>query len=372
MTKGRPMGSQSSDAWQQDAGEKGARMAGAEQTRRTHRAAVVVGGVVPLLIAVAATVVMVSWVPELPNPVATHWGAAGGPDGFGSVWITAALPLVFAVAFGAVAVGVSWRTRPSGLLAGTQKILLVTSLFLSGMMSSLALWTLAVQRGLSSAGQAPSITPGVFVAAATGLVLAAIGWFLLPRMDNGLVGAESAGSAGSEPLQLGPSERAAWSRGIRITGGILAVLGAVIVVLCGFLVVPVWEGSQGRIVPAVLVVVVIVALAAVGTSFWRVGVDYRGLVVRSLLGWPRIVIRPADIRSARVVQINPVADFGGWGWRWIGGRRVGIIMRAGEAIEVTRQSGSVFVVTVDDAGTAVALLSSLVAHNENGPHAAGR
>lgn len=375
----------------------GSRSGNSEQTRRTRRVAVIVGGIVPLVIAVVSTAIMVSWLSELPSPVATHWGATGGPDGYGSVWITLVLPLLFSLAFGAIAVGASWGTRPSGLLSGTQKILLATNLFLAGMISTLALWTLAVQRGLSDASQAPGITPGALAAAAVGLVLAAAGWFLLPRTDNSFVDIEdteesSTGESGTEefdtgesgpeefdtgesgtgepgPPQLGPSDQPDWSRSIRIAGGVLALLGAVVVVLCAVLIVPFWRSSEGPVIP--VVVLVFVVLVAVGTSFWRVRVGHRGLMVRSVLGWPRFTIRPGDIRSVRVVQINPIADFGGWGWRWVGGRRVGVIMRAGEAIEVTRQSGSVFVVTVDDAETGVTLLAALVAQAQTGAHATG-
>jgi hypothetical protein len=342
---------------------------GVEQRRRTHRAVVIIGGVVPLVIAVVATAVMVSWLPELPSPVATHWGTTGGPDGFGSAWSVVLLPLIISVGFAAIAVTTSWRTRPSGLPGGSQKALLASSIFLAGMVSALGLWTLTIQRGLSDADQTPSIAQAILPAAAIGIALAVIGWFLLPRMDNSLIDAEWVDTEEPEPLQVGPSERVAWSSSIRITGGVLALLGAVVVVLCGSLVVPFSTGSQGPAIPVVVVVVVI--LVAVGTSFWRVSVDYRGLVVRSLLGWPRFTIRPGGIRSVHVVQINPVADFGGWGWRWVGGRRVGVIMRAGEAIEVTRQSGSVFVVTVDDAGTGVGVLAALVAQSGKGAHATG-
>ena len=84
--------------------------------------------------------------------------------------------------------------------------------------------------------------------------------------------------------------------------------------------IPFSLGSQGLVFPiAVLVVVVVVVLVVlVGTSFWRVSVDYRGLVVRSVLGWPRVVIR---------------------------------------------RSGSVFVVTVDDAETGVSVLAALMGHD---------
>lgn len=41
--------------------------------------------------------------------------------------------------------------------------------------------------------------------------------------------------------------------------------------------------------------------------------------------------------------------------------RTGVIVRAGEAIEITRRSGTVLVVTVSDGAAAAALLNGLVA-----------
>ena len=292
------MSSQSSEAEQPNL-----RRQNEERERRTRRAAVIIGGVAPLLIAVSATGVMVGWLPELPSPVATHWAATGGPDGFGSAWTVVIVPLAVSLGFGALAVGGSWSTRPSGLLGGSQKFLLVTSLFLSGMISALTLWIVAIQRGLSDASRTPSITPVILPVVAIGLVLAVIGWFLLPRIDNA-----PADTSEPEPLGLTPSERVAWSSNVRINGVILVLLGAVVLVICGAVMIPFSLGLQGLVFPIAVLVVVVVL---VGTSFWRVSVDYRGLVVRSVLGWPRVVIRPSDIRSVHTVDINPVADFGG-------------------------------------------------------------
>jgi hypothetical protein len=46
-----------------------------------------------------------------------------------------------------------------------------------------------------------------------------------------------------------------------------------------------------------------------------------------------------------------------------GGRRTGIVLRAGEAIEVKRTDGKTLVVTVDDALQGAALLNGLVARS---------
>jgi len=75
------------------------------------------------------------------------------------------------------------------------------------------------------------------------------------------------------------------------------------------------------------------------------------------MGWPRIEIPAAEIASVRAVRVDPFAEFGGWGYRFgVDGRR-GVVLRAGDALEVARTNGRVFVVTVDDAATAASVLA---------------
>jgi hypothetical protein len=90
-----------------------------------------------------------------------------------------------------------------------------------------------------------------------------------------------------------------------------------------------------------------------------VWVDRRGLTVRSPLGWPAVVIPLEDIAAVGVVEISPLRDYGGWGWRLGRRGRPGAVFRAGPALEVTRGDGRRFVVTVDGAGEAAALLTTL-------------
>jgi hypothetical protein len=57
-----------------------------------------------------------------------------------------------------------------------------------------------------------------------------------------------------------------------------------------------------------------------------------------------------------------MADFGGWGFRWVIGPtrkgRWGLVTRRGPGLEVFRHDGRSIVVTVDDAGTAAAVLET--------------
>lgn len=325
------------------------------QAARTRRALLLVGLVAPVVLAAATALLVVSLIPELPNPIATHWSGSGGPDGYGSVWTTVFMPLLVIVPFGALAVGTSWRLRSSGLLAATQKLLLATNLFLTGMLCGLAITTLAVQRGLSDAAEAGSIVPGMLVSLAAGIVLATVGWFLLPAADS----SPRPSTGDLAPLQVTATERVVWSGRVRMSRGFALILTLVIVVVAAVVVLTATSGAEATLISAVVLVVVL--LAVVTTSVWRVTVDRRGFVTRSLFGWPRFVIHPEDVASVRVIDVSPMADFGGWGVRWVGGRRVGIVLRAGEAIEVTRRSGSSLVVTVNDAETGARALDAVAA-----------
>ncbi len=99
--------------------------------------------------------------------------------------------------------------------------------------------------------------------------------------------------------------------------------------------------------------------AVLTTAQFLVSAGPRGFLVRSSLGWPRLAIPADDLASAGVVQVDPLADFGGWGIRWVigpGGKgRWGVIARRGPGIEVVRRDGRSLVVTTDDAGTLAAV-----------------
>ena len=107
-------------------------------------------------------------------------------------------------------------------------------------------------------------------------------------------------------------------------------------------------------------VVLGLALALVAAMFsWVVRVDGAGLSIRSALGVPRTRIPLDEMVQARATTVQCLAEFGGWGWRTAMDGRTGILLRSGEALEVTRTGGGVFLVTVEDAETAAALLNTL-------------
>ena len=94
-----------------------------EQSQQsTHLRVILVGAVVPTAIALAAALLMVSWLPELPDPIAVHWEGKGA-NGFGPALPFILAPLVISALFSIFAVSMSWRTAPSGRLIYNQKIL---------------------------------------------------------------------------------------------------------------------------------------------------------------------------------------------------------------------------------------------------------
>lgn len=328
--------------------------------RSVRRRVILVGGVIPIAIAAIVTVAMLSWLPELPDPIATHWSGAG-PDGFGPAMTLIFLPLGITVLFSLFAIGSALSALSPNHVSGeglawTQKFLLVTSTWLSTMLSIGIGGSVAGQRGLEDASKAPDPGLLLLLGAVGGLVLAAAAWFLLPKTD-----ATREQGVTPEPVDITETERVSWSRTVTISPIVIAVIGLVVVLSTGAAVFSLLAASGGVWI-AVASLALVLVLAST-TSFWRVTADRRGLLVRSVLGWPRIRIAAADIGSVQVVDINPTADFGGWGYRWAGQGRTGIIMRAGEAIEVTRNNGKRFVVTVDDAKTGAGVLAALGAQH---------
>jgi hypothetical protein len=324
---------------------------------RTDRSTVVIVGVIaPLVLVLACAAIMVSWIPFLPDPIAIHW-SSDGVDGFGSAWMFVLMPVAITAFFCAIAyIGV----RATGnFISLNSKFLLVTGLFLSTFLGLGMLGALESQRGLADAADAPDIGLPMLLAAVAGVVVATVGWFVLPEAHrNGLQGEEP------EAVQVEANERLYWSRSVTLSPGVavlvsVVVLGSLAIGVAVFLTSP--ERGWFAVVP-----VLFVAVLAFLTSFWRVTVDGRGFTVRAPLGWPRVSIPIGEIAEVRVVDIEPTADFGGWGWRWAAGRRTGLILRRGEGIEITRRDGRRFVVTVTDSAVGAGVAKAL----SNRAHAA--
>ncbi|AYF96967.1 DUF1648 domain-containing protein [Protaetiibacter intestinalis] len=326
-------------------------MTTAAPTRTRQPLAVwMVAVVLPLIVSAAFVAVQFAWLPSLPDPIAVHWGA-DGPDGFGPAWSTIALTA--GLALGLTAMFAAFLALGRGPApTATHKLLAVLSLSVAVFIGIAVTASLGVQRGLDDARDAPQLGGWLGVALGGALLVAVAAWFALPKAVR-----RDADATPAEPLPLVPGERSVWIATTRLSTGatvtIAAAIGFTIAVTVFAIVL-----SDGLVWPLVAVPVLLLAMCAIGTV-WRARVDAGGLTVRSApFGWPRVRIPVDEVAAVTTGHVEPLSDFGGWGWRWAPGGGFGVVSRSGEAIQVTRRDGRRFVVTVDDAETGAALLAA--------------
>lgn len=317
----------------------------ARDQRRRMRLVGLTTTICGLVILAVAAAVALAWRGDLPDPVATHWGAQGTPDGFMSLgaflWVGFGLGALLVLAFGAV-------TTLWGQSAASRRIGAGTTIWLALFLALLQIGTLHVQLGLADARGADDIGPALILATVGSLLPAVLVGVLLPGDPPQPADAPVPPEASRVPLAA--SERAVWI-GHTGAGPGIALGAAAIVVLVMLAVI---SGVWGLLIVAALLVGVFVAMFA-----FTVRIDETGLLVRSSAGWPRTHVPLDEVLRASVVQVNPLREFGGWGWRVGRGGRVGIVLRAGEGLLVERTGGRSTVVTVAGAGTAAGLLNTL-------------
>jgi len=299
--------------------------------------------VLPLALLVGAAVLVLGWRDELPDRIATHWGS-DGPDGYSS----------FAGAFVPLAVGavlcvgqwafVMWRGH-DGL---TRRGVTATSAGLGALFAVVEVGTIESQRGLADGSLAPAEGGTVTLALAAAVVLGALA-FLLSPADPPRPALEPV-AADARRLPLAPTQRAAWTRTVGSPAALVPAVAAVVTTVTLAVVLEQW---------VLLTVPVALAALLAAMLLWRVTVDSRGLEATSVLGWPRVRVPLDEVQRADVVDVRPVREFGGWGYRIGKDGRAALALRAGTAIQVHRTGSRVLVVTVDDAATGAALLNSL-------------
>lgn len=322
------------------------------RTPAPHRlSTTLLGLVLPLALLTASAVVAFSWRDDLPNPVATHWDAAGDVDGFGSLAASVAVPLGIGVA---LTVGFWLVGLFLGQSASNRRMAVGVSAGMATFLGATLLGTLSVQRGLDDAAQVSGAGAAIAVALGAGLVAGALAGLVAPR--DARQPARTPVSPDDPRAPLGADERAAWIRTARggpglAVGGVAVVGTLVLVVVTGF-----WW---------MILVPVVLGLLMAAMMSWTVTVDATGLEVRSALGLPRTFVPLDEVEGAHEVQVDPFREFGGWGWRAGRGGRVGIVVRKGPGLEVERTGGRSLVVTVDDAAAGAALLTSLADRARN-------
>lgn len=340
--------------------------------RKARSAFLWVGVVAPLGVLVLAAAVIIAWMPELPDPIAIHWGSEGA-DGYAARW--SYVPLILGigaavVVFDAALALFAHRLPQSSTQptvepwSATARFLGAINLGIAMLIAFIAVAGAAMQRGLSDAADAPGIGTWTLVGFVLLAVFTVLGWYLQPAPP--VAAAEQGAPAGNIPLAV--NERAAWfGTAAMARSGVIVLLAA----LALLVIMTVFWAARGDDSWWILALVTLVmAFTVGGMSVFRVRVNTDGLRARSLLGWPNNRIPLNRIAKVEIVQLDPFREFGGWGWRLATDGRRGIVLRTGEALQVTQSNGRVFVVTVDGASDAAAVLDTLRTHaaNDSNPH----
>lgn len=310
-----------------------------------HRTRTVLLGIaLPAVLLVTALLIVLSWRDRLPANPAVHWGPEG-VDRTGSLAELIAVPMVLG--------GVSWLTfsvlcLTTGRIALIRRLLVAVSAGLGTLFAGVVVSSAGVQLDLADATSADD--PGI------GLLATLAAAFLVGVVAGALSGDDPPQpSTVPVPADAPRSDlpHSAYWGGQARTKHIWPVwLGSA--VLVGLVV---WLGNAiGHWWLAMFLAIVLgLPLSMVR---WRVRIDQRGLIVAAEMGWPRLAIPANEVVRADVVTVSPFQEFGGWGARVAGDGRTGVLTRAGEAIQVQRSGDRVFVLTIDGAAEAAALLNT--------------
>ena len=299
-------------------------------------------GVLALGMPVAAFLVVRSWEPLLPDPVAIHFGADGMADGYASfpkfIWIFGASTALFLVPALVAAFFSSKRVDLARVLIGTV-------LYLGALLATLLLHTTWIQKGLADASDAYLSWEAVLAVIVLPIVPAALGALLLgtpPTPD-----AARRPPASAPTVRLVGGEVPRWDGETTSPAWLSAVVGLL-------LVVPVLAVAVAYKTVLLVPVALVLGAAAFGLFGARIVVDAEGLTVAARFGWPKKTVLATQVEEATVVDVHPFQEFGGWGYRIGFNGAAGIVMRSGPGIRVAYGNGETLVVTVNEGASLAA------------------
>ncbi|WP_084517090.1 DUF1648 domain-containing protein [Microtetraspora niveoalba] len=305
-----------------------------------------------VIVAAALVAVPLAFKERLPDPLATHWGPSGGPDGSMPFAALVIVALVWALVAGA---GLAVAARGELAVRRHARRWSTAALAWSGVFL-LGLQSLTVAANLDRPRWEDAASPGweTIIVIAAAFAAGALGWLAgRPGPDRRPVSAEPA----AEALVLDPGERSVWVSTVSspVAAGLaLAFLAAAVsLAACALigLAAELWIGVG---------VFALVGLLGLCLSSVRVKVGPEGLAVSyGPLRWPSRSVPLAGIDRAWTERRHP-SDVGGWGYRGRPGQST-IMIRGGECLVVRYASGGELGISVDDAARGAALLNALVA-----------
>lgn len=324
--------------------------------RHPIRRFVLVALVLPVVTVIAGVAVLGAVAASLPDPVAVHWGASGRPDGFGPLWLVIVLLLCVVVGIALLLTAPTLPALRRGQLGGSPRLLGAVSWGLATFLTVLVTIATAAQAGLSDAAAGEAIWMPLLVGVVAGAAAGVVGFAIQPRVVFVPTRLDETVS-----LEVTDAEGVVWlQRAVMARGGIVILVSATALMVV--VTVASWLGGVDPVGQAVLLGATALVVVLVATNLvFHVRVDGAGLAVTSAFGWPRMRVPLSEVAGVAVVRVDPMAEFGGWGLRWGPTGRFGVVMRAGEGIEVRRRSGKTFTVTVDDAPVGASILAALAA-----------
>lgn len=311
-----------------------------------------VSTVIVIAAAIGGSLALWAFRDQLPEVVATHWGARGQANTFKPVAdlyvenavVCGVMPL-FLVVLGLV----MKQGRTMGPIAAG------TAIFMSGVINGTAL----AQRGMTPE-QVRTSDPGwtilwtglVSVAVAAGLI-----WLFRRRRSD--VPVPVAVGDDAPRLLVDDSIRLAWTGRTPVSKGVWVALGLGALSCAIPMVFMAISGQWSSAIMMALTTALMVVLGAAMSA--NVTVDSRGVRVRSLgfITWATIPLE--TIAGATVGHVSPLGDFGGWGRRVGFNGQQGVVTAEGPGLRLDRGEEGIFVITVADAEAAAATVNTLVA-----------
>lgn len=275
--------------------------------------------------------------PAAPNPMATHFGLNGQPDGWSSpaffYWSMLLVQIFILVLF--------WWLGRSGGAHGTHARM--TTGIVAGAVTLIGLATVEVF-ALNIEGE-PVLRLSDFATMLGWSVLAGlvIAWFCRP------VPAPPQPRMKASEVHVPEGATVAWIGYARPSRAVLAVVLGLTALLS------ILGAAMGSWI--VILILVVTLLLAAAFMHFTVTLNHRGLRYRSLLIIPARTIELERIQAVEPVQVNP-GEWGGWGFRGVGSNRA-IVTRGGEAIRIEYDGGNQLYITVDDAAGAAGTFEAL-------------
>lgn len=126
-------------------------------------------------------------------------------------------------------------------------------------------------------------------------------------------------------------------------------------VLCLVVVVAVWLLADGPLWAKLLTTAVCLLTWPLVSVRGRITVDDHVLTL-AVVPLFRKRLPLADVTSVTLTQADPTNDFGGYGYRPLGGGEVGFVFAAGPAAKVVLRDGRTYVIAAPDADRLVETL----------------